>query len=399
MAIKHIKKDKTETVEIGGEGSEWVLNKGVKIEVVGDTGIYNPFADRLSLTIEGRVAVTDPNLAISAVRLLGEKNSLEVTETGRLAGYTAAKLEGDRAHVVNDGKMISNTPVGTAIAGFTDGFQIENNGKIAGSNGIDIIGHGKLVNGEDGLISGFQAVRVMDDGASRFINHGRIIGEGWALIAGEGNDRLVNRGHMEGAIDMAGGIDHIDLRRGEALGLVIGGTGNDVFFIDDSDVEVRESDGEGYDIIWTTASYALQDDYSEFEFLGAKGVKNISLTGNSDNNKLAGNAGNNKLFGNAGEDTFYAGAGKDRLSGGSESDTFVFRKGDGHDKITDFAFEGSKHDVIDLHFLKGFDNIDDVIAVAKDTDAGLVLKLGKDDSLTIKGLIVDHLDAMQFDFT
>lgn len=399
MAIKHIKANQVETVEIAGDGSEWVLDKGVKITVAGDDGIYNPFADRLHLTIEGSVGVTDPNIVVSAVRLAGAKNNLHVTETGKLSGHRAVNLEGDKAHIVNDGKLISNTPAGSGIAGTSNGFDIENNGRIAGGNGIDLYGHGRLVNGEDGLISADQAIRVLGDVRSEFVNFGKIVAQGWALIAGEGDDLLVNRGRMEGAIDLAGGDDHIDLRRSETYGHVIGGSGNDVFFIDASFTLAREVAGEGYDLIWTTASYALEEEYCEFESLGAKGAKNISLTGNSGDNALSGNRGNNKLSGKAGEDTFYAGAGKDKLTGGADSDTFVFRKGDGHDRVADFALPGSGHDVIDLHFLSAFKTFDDVLAAAKDTADGVVLTLGKGDSLTLSGKVIDDLHAVHFDMT
>jgi cysteinyl-tRNA synthetase len=77
-------------------------------------------------------------------------------------------------------------------------------------------------------------------------------------------------------------------------------------------------------------------------------VKDLVLTGDSNNNTLTGGAGNDKLHGNAGNDTLSGGAGNDwidggkgndKLTGGAGADTFVFNASGTKnvDKITDFA--------------------------------------------------------------
>ncbi len=70
-----------------------------------------------------------------------------------------------------------------------------------------------------------------------------------------------------------------------------------------------------------------------------------SLYGNADADKLYGNASNDKLYGGDGNDLLYGGdgkdslwgeAGNDSLWGGSGNDTFIYKPGEGTDKIFDY---------------------------------------------------------------
>jgi Ca2+-binding RTX toxin-like protein len=396
MAVINIT-NQLQTVELSGDGSKWQVADGVSVVVSAGSAITNSFADNVSLRIAGSVAAWEA-ATVSGFQTLADGTDIVVAETGRVRGYFGLSLHGDQADVVNHGKILTTSATGIGIVGGGNGFLIENFGLIKGAQGVDLNGHGKLVNGKDGVIEGYSAVRFNTSVDSEIVNHGKLLGEGWSFVGGNGDDRLVNRGKMTGGVDMGDGQDHIDLRQGKVFGNVNGGAGNDVFFIDNSQVKVREIDGEGYDLIWTTASYALEDAYCEFEFLGAKGAKNISLTGNSGDNSIAGNKGKNLLSGQGGEDIFYSGAGNDQLMGGDGNDTFVFRKGDGHDTIGDYTFEGGEEDIIDLHFFNAFKDLADVLAVAANSADGVVLKLGKGDSLTIADATVNDLDAMNFDY-
>ena len=73
---------------------------------------------------------------------------------------------------------------------------------------------------------------------------------------------------------------------------------------------------------------------------------NDSLSGGDGNDTLSGGAGNDKLRGGSGKDTLSGGDGKDSLWGGADNDTlyggdgddvFIFRAGEGTDKIMDFT--------------------------------------------------------------
>jgi VCBS repeat-containing protein len=61
-----------------------------------------------------------------------------------------------------------------------------------------------------------------------------------------------------------------------------------------------------------------------------------SLSGGAGNDILFGQGGNDTLSGGAGNDLLAGGTGNDVLSGGSGADIFLFRSGEGNDRITDF---------------------------------------------------------------
>ncbi|WP_343206895.1 hypothetical protein [Azospirillum picis] len=81
--------------------------------------------------------------------------------------------------------------------------------------------------------------------------------------------------------------------------------------------------------------------------VSAQSTNGEVLTGGGDHNALFGNHGNDTLiggdsgdglFGGNGNDRLEGGSGKDMLIGGTGADIFVFRQGDGADRIDDFNF-------------------------------------------------------------
>ena len=62
-----------------------------------------------------------------------------------------------------------------------------------------------------------------------------------------------------------------------------------------------------------------------------------TLSGGKGNDKLYGNAGNDKLYGGKGNDSLWGGAGNDSLYGGDGKDTFIYKPGEGTDKIFDYS--------------------------------------------------------------
>ncbi|HEV7660388.1 MAG TPA: M10 family metallopeptidase C-terminal domain-containing protein [Allosphingosinicella sp.] len=107
-----------------------------------------------------------------------------------------------------------------------------------------------------------------------------------------GNDILVG---LEGADQLEGGI------------------GDDTYYIDDAGDLVTELAGEGFDVIYTSVSYALAAG-SEVEWLSAStnyGTETIHLTGNEIANLLIANQGNNILNGGGGADVLIGLGGHD----------------------------------------------------------------------------------------
>ena len=67
------------------------------------------------------------------------------------------------------------------------------------------------------------------------------------------------------------------------------------------------------------------------------GGGNDNVLGNAGADVLHGNSGNDKLVGGTGADSMFGETGKDILTGGADADVFVFSKGGGVDRITDFS--------------------------------------------------------------
>jgi len=141
------------------------------------------------------------------------------------------------------------------------------------------------------------------------------------LNGGGGNDVLFGFG---GDDSMTGG---------SGADLMYGGSGNDFYFVDSANDSVVESAGEGFDVVWASASYTLAAN-SDIEALSSRfweDTNALNLTGNGIANSIYGNAGANVLDG---------GGGNDRLQGFGGADTFAFTTalGAGNaDTIADFS--------------------------------------------------------------
>ncbi len=107
------------------------------------------------------------------------------------------------------------------------------------------------------------------------------------------------------------------------------------------------------------------------------------LRGGAGNDRLLGEGGADRLAGGTGNDTLIGGRGNDTLTGGAGADTFVFRKGDGADRITDFAPDQDR-----LMIAKSLLD-SDMEAFARDhmqqTKTGVLIDLDGNDQITLVG--------------
>ena len=134
---------------------------------------------------------------------------------------------------------------------------------------------------------------------------------------------------------------------------LVGGAGNDRYWLNNATDRVTELANGGTDVIYTTTSYTLAET-TLVEELRVYGAVALKLTGNSAGNALYGGTKADSLAGGAGADKLIGGAGRDLLYGGKDSaaDLFIFNSrsetavGTAHDLIYDFA---SGRDKIDLH--------------------------------------------------
>ncbi|MEH3101417.1 family 16 glycosylhydrolase [Sphingomonas adhaesiva] len=157
-------------------------------------------------------------------------------------------------------------------------------------------------------------------------NFERLVLEGSANINGTGNNegnRIVGN---TGNNVITGGTGNDNLDGGTAgLDTLIGGKGDDLYWVNHVGTTLVEKAGEGNDTVRSTLGWTLGEN---FENLVLEGTANINGTGNALNNRIVGNAGNNVITG---------GAGNDSMTGGGGNDTYLFGKGFGKDTITDFS--------------------------------------------------------------
>jgi len=205
-------------------------------------------------------------------------------------------------------------------------------------------------------------------------------GDGNDTLDGQAGDDLLLGGAGDDEIYGGNGDDILD--GGMGLDTLAGGMGDDVYVVDGSYVKmadvptitdcghtvlkeqlvwatdaVIESGDEGYDVVLSSASYALPDNveelrltfdpalaasdpqrYADLLAFGQNGFGNDldnMIVGNELANRLEGGAGDDTLEGGSGNDTLVGDAGNDTLMGGAGDDRYVFRLGDGADTIMD----------------------------------------------------------------
>jgi Ca2+-binding RTX toxin-like protein len=245
-------------------------------------------------------------------------------------------------------------------------------------------------------------------------------GEGDDTIDGQEGDDLLFGGAGDDVVYGGDGNDTLD--GGTGLDELVGGQGDDVYFVDGSYIkmadvptvsdcgnqilaeqlvwttdDVIEADDEGYDIVYSSASYELQGNveelhltldpalaasdpqqYADLLAFGQNGFGNDLdnvIVGNALANRLEGGAGDDTLEGGAGNDTLVGDAGNDLLLGGAGDDRYVFRLGDGADLISDS--QGSDT----LHIGSGLTLAD--VQIVNDNGNVVINVIGTDDSIML----------------
>ena len=108
---------------------------------------------------------------------------------------------------------------------------------------------------------------------------------------------------------------------------MIGGLGNDTYYVDNSSDLAFDPKGWGVDTVYTSVHLKLYPT-SQIEAVVATGTANVNLTGNAFPQKIYGNAGANRLMGGDGNDILLGGLGNDRLAGGLRADKLYGGIGD-----------------------------------------------------------------------
>lgn len=302
------------------------------------------------------------------------------------SGYNAFVITGDGSLFRNDGTVVAT--------GY--GFEMHGNGVGAVNSGTIIAGdnYGVQLDGGDlslensGLIKG--TVEMYSDAGTRstLVNSGQLESASWAVVAGAGNDTLINSGHIRSNIQTGSGNDRFIDKGGDVSGSINGGAGDDLYVIRSAGHDLRESVGAGLDTVKSSVSWTLDQ---QFEVGRLTGKKNIDLTSDFGDTFLYGNVGKNKIMGGSGNDTIDGQRGDDVLTGRSGADIFVFKAGTGHDAVVDVE-DGS--DKIDLRNFSGIDGFGD-LKIKQDGD-DTVIDFKNEDVVTLRDF--DKVDLSAADF-
>jgi Ca2+-binding RTX toxin-like protein len=185
--------------------------------------------------------------------------------------------------------------------------------------------------------------------------------EQFRVTTGSGNDSFWS-GDGDDVISTGAGNDL--LRGGGGADLLTGGTGDDDYHVDMAGDLVVEAAGEGRDVVYAGASYALAAGAS-IEVLSTNalgGTAAIDLTGNELDNVLYGNAGANVLNGGGGVDYMAGLGGDDDYHVDNAADYVVENAGGGRDVVyasVDYALAaGSSVEILSTDSLAGTAAID-----------------------------------------
>src|SRR4029453_11571788 len=181
---------------------------------------------------------------------------------------------------------------------------------------------------------------------------------------GEGNDAVLSTAHyglaadvetlvLQGSADLQGlgnnqantlygntGNNLIDGAGGADL--MVGGAGNDTYFVDGPSDSAFEVANEGNDTVFATSNYGLAADV---ENLVMQGSADLQGYGSNQNNVIYGNVGNNLINGAGGIDLMVGGAGNDTYFVDDPSDSCFEVADEGSDAVFAFCNYGLAADV------------------------------------------------------
>jgi Ca2+-binding RTX toxin-like protein len=399
MTTHTISHDRTKTWNVNQDKDTWTLNAGAQLYVIGGPAVtVGAGFDGNTLNINGSILNTGKEPI--GIYVQADDTTVNFSAKSEIVAIAGVYSMGKSLNVYNHGH-IDGSQYGISA---TSGGHVVNSGEISSYAGI-ILGSASMpahaidlvssvVNQKGGEILGVQ-VGVMFNGPNdqKLVNDGLISGAGLAVgNDGTGALTLVNRGRIDGNIQLSDGYDQIDTRQGVIHGEVNGGSGSDTYIIGKSKVDITETFGNGYDTVRTTASHSLADNLDELKL---EGKSDIDGRGNDLDNMMVGNGGDNEIFGRAGIDILYGAKGNDILSGGAGIDYFWFVKGDGVDRITDFQNDIDDIGILEFAGVKDFSQLSSHLS-QHGTDVWV--SLGSD-RIVIEDTAMANLDAGDFFFS
>jgi trimeric autotransporter adhesin len=237
-----------------------------------------------------------------------------------------------------DGKAGADNKVGTGISDLIRGFG--GNDTLSGLAGFDTLDGGA---GNDSLIGGSESDTYivnsagdkidesgggtddrilasiaidLNNAAYKGVEHATLIGTAISAIGNVGANMLIGNA-VANILDGKGGLDTL-----------IGGAGNDIYFVDDIDDKAVENPGEGIDTVIVTAAIDFTLGANIENLTVASNVASgYEVVGNALANKITGTGAGGGLSGMDGNDLLVGGSGNDGLGGGAGADTMIGGKG------------------------------------------------------------------------
>lgn len=221
--------------------------------------------------------------------------------------------------------------------------------ELTGSDGADqLVGNGGADTMEGGLGDDFYYVSEFSDVVIEAVNAGldRIFStvnytlganqealfvQGTATNGvGNSTDNTIVGNTLANILEGNGGSDYLVDGGGLGVDTLVGGSGDDYYFLStNAGVVINEQAGGGFERIFSTVSATIA---TNVEALILQGDANINGTGNDAANGIIGNDASNQLAGGGGEDLIY---------GKKGDDGFIMYAGYGQDTVADFEGAGA----------------------------------------------------------
>jgi Ca2+-binding RTX toxin-like protein len=305
-------------------------------------------------TGDANVSVSQGGSIVGAAAIYGStaSNDLFLSNAGMIEGFRIGGI------VSTGAANVTVTNSGIIQCG-TQGFESFFSGQRAA---INVRGNALSIDNIGTIAAPGNAIIAGDTTVTALTNSGTI-SAGIAIDLGDSGDTVENAGTIRGRILLDGGADSFDGRFGRQTGLVFGGDGIDT--LRGGVFEDRYYGGLNNDLVYG-------------------GGADDTLIGDAGDDMLRGGQGDDLISGGAGNDTITGGADDDSLSGGAGADTFVFARGQGTDRVTDFVNNVDKLD------LRAFDfaSFAAVKAVSDGAVFGLKIDVPGEGVIFVTGLTV-----------
>ena len=202
------------------------------------------------------------------------------------------------------------------------------------------------------------------------------------LLYASGGVAVTLRSTSPGAT-LTGGSTNDSLADVTGGSILVGGAGDDTYYISDPKTQVVEAANGGVDTVATWTNHTLEAN-----------VENI--TARADNLTIAGNVGNNILTATGARDVLWGGGGADVfIDAGAGQERFMFAPGGGQEVVMGFQTAAATHDYIGLGGY-GFTTFAQVQSHMTQVGSDTLLTLSTSDAVLLKGVSVASLTASDF---